>query len=38
MRHEHVRRLVFRMALGALWLLGRDVYRQRRAVPVEAET
>ena len=22
MRHEHVRRLVFRMALGALWLLG----------------
>ncbi len=25
------------LGLGALWLLGRDVYRQRRAVPVEAE-
>jgi cytoskeletal protein CcmA (bactofilin family) len=25
------------LGLGALWLLGRDVYRQRRAVPVEVE-
>jgi hypothetical protein len=26
------------LGLGALWLLGRDVYRQRRAAPAEAET
>jgi cytoskeletal protein CcmA (bactofilin family) len=25
------------LGLGALWLLGRDIYRQRRAAPVEAE-
>jgi hypothetical protein len=26
------------LGLGALWLLGRDAYRQRRAAPVEVET
>jgi len=29
--------VVVLLGLGALWLLGRDVYRQRRAAPVEAE-
>jgi cytoskeletal protein CcmA (bactofilin family) len=29
--------VVVLLGLGALWLLGRDVYRQRRAVPVETE-
>ena len=29
--------VVVLLGLGALWLLGRDIYRQRRAVPVEAE-
>jgi len=32
-----VKLVVVLLGLGALWLLGRDVYRQRRAVPVEAE-
>jgi len=30
--------VVVLLGLGALWLLGRDVYRQRRAVPVESQT
>jgi protein-S-isoprenylcysteine O-methyltransferase Ste14 len=25
------------LGLGALWLLGRDIYQQRRAAPAEAE-
>jgi cytoskeletal protein CcmA (bactofilin family) len=29
--------VVVLLGLGALWLLGRDAYRQRRAVPVETE-
>jgi len=29
--------IVVLLGLGVLWLLGRDIYRQRRAVPVEAE-
>jgi cytoskeletal protein CcmA (bactofilin family) len=29
--------VVVLLGLGALWLLGRDIYRQRRAVPVEVE-
>jgi hypothetical protein len=29
--------VVVLLGLGALWLLGRDIYRQRRAAPVEAE-
>jgi cytoskeletal protein CcmA (bactofilin family) len=29
--------VVVLLGLGALWLLGRDVYRRRRAAPVEAE-
>ena len=29
--------IVVLLGLGALWLLGRDVYRQRRAAPVEVE-
>jgi len=33
-----VKLVVVLLGLGALWLLGRDVYRQRRAVPVEVET
>jgi hypothetical protein len=32
-----VKLVVVLLGLGALWLLGRDVYRQRRAVPVETE-
>ncbi len=32
-----VKLVVVLLGLGALWLLGRDVYRQRRAVPVEVE-
>jgi len=32
-----VKLVVVLLGLGALWLLGRDVYRQRRAAPVEAE-
>jgi cytoskeletal protein CcmA (bactofilin family) len=30
--------VVVLLGLGALWLLGRDAYRQRRAVPAETET
>jgi cytoskeletal protein CcmA (bactofilin family) len=33
-----VKLIVVLLGLGALWLLGRDVYRQRRAVPVESQT
>jgi len=33
-----VKLVVVLLGLGALWLLGRDVYRQRRAVPVGVET
>jgi cytoskeletal protein CcmA (bactofilin family) len=29
--------VVVLLGLGALWLLGRDIYQQRQAVPVEAE-
>jgi cytoskeletal protein CcmA (bactofilin family) len=29
--------VVVLLGLGALWLLGRDIYRQRRVTPVEAE-
>jgi hypothetical protein len=29
--------VVVLLGLGALWLLGRDVYQQKRAAPVEAE-
>jgi cytoskeletal protein CcmA (bactofilin family) len=32
-----VKLVVVLLGLGALWLLGRDIYRQRRAVPVETE-
>jgi cytoskeletal protein CcmA (bactofilin family) len=32
-----VKLVVVVLGLGALWLLGRDIYRQRRAVPVETE-
>jgi cytoskeletal protein CcmA (bactofilin family) len=33
-----VKLVVVLLGLGALWLLGRDVYRQRRAAPVGVET
>jgi cytoskeletal protein CcmA (bactofilin family) len=32
-----VKLVVVLLGLGALWLLGRDIYRQGRAAPVEAE-